>query len=92
MQRSKPFVKVLKCGKWGVYDIEQHRMDIEPAYTDIIQKGKYTFLLEDAQNPENNKYLTMYVHYYRYQARTNKFYEQTDTIPLEPLAYQWPED
>lgn len=57
MQRTKPYVKVKKKGKWGVYDIEQHRMDIEPTYTDIIQKGEYTFLLSDKANPQNNKYL-----------------------------------
>ena len=71
--------------------MEQHRMDIEPIYTDIIQKGKYTFLLSDEENPKNNKYLTMFVHYYRYQARFRKFYELTDTIPEEVLAYDWSE-
>ncbi len=91
MQRTKPYVKVKKNGKWGVYDIEQHRMDIEPSYTDIIQKGEYTFLLSDKANPQNNKYLTMYVRYYRYQARFRKFYELTDTIPKQPLAYDWSE-
>lgn len=89
MQPSKPYVKVLKNGKWGVYDLEQHRMDIEPTYTDIIQKGKYTFLLSDEENPQNNKYLTMYVHYYRYPAKFGKFYELTDTIPQESIAYDW---
>ena len=92
LQPTKPFVKVQKNGKWGVYDIEQHQMEIEPTYTDIVQKGKYTFLLEDTLNTENNKYLTMFVHYYRYQARITKFYALTDTIPSEPLAYEWPED
>lgn len=91
MQRTKPYVKVKKNGKWGVYDIEQHRMDITPAYTDIIQKGEYTFLLSDKQHPERNKYLTMFVRYYRYQARFRKFYELTDTIPEQPLAYDWSE-
>lgn len=91
MQRTKPYVKVMKNGKWGVYDIEQHRMDIEPTYTDIIQKGEYTFLLSDKTNPQNNKYLTMYVRYYRYQAGFRKFYELTDTIPEQPLAYDWSE-
>ena len=89
LQPSKPYVKVLKNGKWGVYDLEQHRMDIEPTYTDIIQKGKYTFLLSDEKNPQNNKYLTMYVQYYKYLARFGKFYEVTDTIPQEPLSYDW---
>ena len=89
MQRSKPYVKVKKNGKWGVYDIEQRRMDIEPTYTDIIQKGEYTFLLSDEKNPQNNKYLTMYVHYYWYQAKFGKFYELTDTIPQETLTYDW---
>lgn len=88
LQRTKPYVKVRKNGKWGIYDIEQHRMDIEPTYTDVIQKGKYTFLLFDEQHPERNKYLTMYVRYYRYQARFSKFYELTDTIPMQPLAYE----
>ena len=92
LQPTKPFIKVQKGGKWGVYDIEQHKMEIEPTYTNIVQKGKYTFLLEDTLNIENNKYLTMFVHYYRYQAITNKFYALTDTIPAEPLAYVWPED
>ena len=92
LQPTKPFVKVQKNGLWGVYDIEQRRMEIEPTYTYIVQKGKYTFLLEDTINVENNKYLTMFVHYYRYQAITNKFYALTDTIPTEPLAYEWPED
>ena len=91
LQPTKPFVKVQKNGKWGIYDIEQHRMDIEPTYTDVIQKGKYTFLLFDEQHPERNKYLTMYVRYYRYQARFRKFYELTDTIPKQPLAYDWSE-
>ena len=91
MQRTKPYVKVKKNGKWGVYDIEQHRMDIEPTYTDITQKGEYTFLLSDKANPQNNKYLTLYVRYYRYQARFRKFYELTDTIPEQPLAYDWSE-
>ena len=91
LQPSKPYVKVLKNGKWGVYDLEQHRMDIDPVYTDIIQKGKYTFLLLDEENPKNNKYLTMFVHYYRYQARFRKFYELTDTIQKEVLAYDWSE-
>lgn len=91
LQPSKPYVKVLKNGKWGVYDLEQHRMDIAPVYTDIIQKGKYTFLLSDDENPENNKYLTMFVHYYRYRARFRKFYELTDTIPEEVLACDWSE-
>jgi hypothetical protein len=91
LQPSKPYVKVLKNGRWGVYDLEQHRMDIAPTYTDIIQKGKYTFLLLDEENPKNNKYLTMFVHYYRYQARFRKFYELTDTIPEEVLAYDWSE-
>ena len=91
LQPSKPYVKVLKNGKWGVYDLEQHRMDIDPVYTDIVQKGKYTFLLSDVENPKNNKYLTMFVHYYRYQARFRKFYELTDTIPEEVLAYDWSE-
>ena len=91
LQPSKPYVKVLKNGKWGVYDLEQHRMDIDPVYTDIIQKGKYTFLLLDEENPKNNKYLTMFVHYYRYQAKFRKFYELTDTIPEEVLAYDWSE-
>lgn len=91
LQPSKPYVKVLKNGKWGVYDLEQHRMDIAPTYTDIIQKGKYTFLLLDEENPKNNKYLTMFVHYYRYQAKFRKFYELTDTIPEEVLAYDWSE-
>ena len=89
LQPSKPYVKVKKDGKWGIYDLEQHRMDIEPAYTDIIQKGKYTFLLSDEENPQNNKYLTMYVQYYKYLAKFGKFYELTDTIPQEPLAYDW---
>lgn len=89
LQPSKPYVKVKKDGKWGIYDLEQHRMDIEPAYTDIIQKGKYTFLLSDKENPQNNKYLTMYVQYYKYLAKFGKFYELTDTIPKEPLAYDW---
>lgn len=92
LQRTKPFVKVQKNGKWGVYDIEQRRLEVDPVYTAIIQKGKYTFLLEDELNPENNKYLTMFVHYYRYEARTSKFYALTDTIPTEPLAYEWPEE
>ena len=92
LQPTKPFIKVQKDGKWGVYDIEQRKMEIEPTYTDIVQKGKYTFLLEDTLNTENTKYLTMFVHYYRYQAITNKFYALTDTIPAEPLAYKWPED
>ena len=92
LQPTKPFVKVQKNGKWGVYDIEQHQIEIDPVYTAIIQKGKYTFLLEDELNPENNKYLTMFVHYYRYEARTSKFYALTDTIPTEPLAYEWPEE
>ena len=92
LQPTKPFVKVQKNGKWGVYDIEQHQMEIEPTYTDIVQKGKYTFLLEDTLNTENNKYLTMFVRYYRYRARTTKFYALTDTIPSEPLAYERPED
>lgn len=92
LQPSKPFVKIQKNGLWGVYDIEQHRMEVEPTYTYIVQKGKYTFLLEDTLNVENNKYLTMFVHYYRYQARKNKFYALTDTIPVETLAYEWPED
>ena len=92
LQPTKPFVKVRKNGKWGVYDIEQHQMEVEPTYTAIIQKGKYTFLLEDTLNTENNKYLTMFVHYYRYRARITKFYVLTDTIPSEPLAYEWPED
>ena len=87
LQPSKPYVKVKKDGKWGIYDLEQHRMDIEPAYTDIIQKGKYTFLLSDEDNPQNNKYLTMYVQYYKYLAKFGKFYELTDTIPQELLAY-----
>ena len=65
LQPTKPFVKVQKNGKWGVYDIEQHQIEIEPTYTDIVQKGKYTFLLEDTLNTENNKYLTMFVRYYR---------------------------
>ena len=91
LQPSKPYVKVLKNGKWGVYDLEQHRMDIAPTYTDIIQKGKYTFLLLDEENPKNNKYLTMFVHYYRYQAKFRKFYELTDTIPEEVPAYDWSE-
>ena len=89
LQPSKPYVMVKKDGKWGIYDLEQHRMDIEPAYTDIIQKGKYTFLLSDEENPQNNKYLTMYVQYYKYLAKFGKFYELTDTIPQEPLAYDW---
>ena len=89
MQRSKPYVKVKKNGKWGVYDLEQRRMEIPPTYTDIVQKGKYTFLLADEQNPQNNKYLTMYVHYYRYQAKIWKFYELSDTIPEQPLAFDW---
>ncbi len=92
LQPTKPFVKVRKNGKWGVYDIEQHQMEVEPTYTAIIQKGKYTFLLEDSLSTENNKYLTMFVHYYRYRARISKFYVLTDTIPSEPLAYEWPED
>lgn len=92
LQPTKPFLKVQKNGKWGVYDIEQRRLEIDPVYTAIIQKGKYTFLLEDELNPENNKYLTMFVHYYRYEARTSKFYALTDTIPTEPLAYEWPEE
>ena len=92
LQPTKPFVKVQKNGLWGVYDIEQHRMEVEPTYTYIVQKGKYTFLLEDTLNVENNKYLTMFVHYYRYQAINNKFYALTDTIPTESLAYEWPED
>lgn len=91
LQSSKPYVKVLKNGRWGVYDLEQHRMDIDPVYTDIIQKGEYTFLLSDDENPRNNKYLTMYVHYYRYQAKFSKFYELTDTIPEKTLAYDWPD-
>ncbi len=91
LQQTKPFVKVQKGGKWGVYDIEQHKMEIAPTYTDIIQKGKYTFLLEDEQNPETNKFLTMFERYYKYRARTNKFYVLTDTIPVEPLEYEWPE-
>ena len=91
LQPSKPYVKVLKNGRWGIYDLEQHRMDIAPTYTDIIQKGKYTFLLSDEKNPKNNKLLTMFVHYYRYQARFRKFYELTDTIPEEVLAYDWSE-
>ncbi len=91
LQPTKPFVKVQKDGKWGVYDIEQHKMEIAPTYTDIIQKGKYTFLLEDEQNPETNKFLTMFERYYKYRARTNKFYVLTDTIPVEPLEYEWPE-
>ena len=91
LQPTKPFVKVQKAGKWGVYDIEQRRMEIEPTYSDIIQKGKYSFLLVDTLNTANNKYLTMFVHYYRYQAITNKFYALTDTIPASPLAYEWPE-
>ena len=91
LQPSKPYVKVLKNGRWGIYDLEQHRMDIAPTYTDIIQKGKYTFLLSDEENPKNNKYLTMFVHYYRYQAKFRKFYELTDTIPEEVLAYDWSE-
>lgn len=91
LQPSKPYVKVLKNDRWGVYDLEQHRMDIAPTYTDIIQKGKYTFLLLDEENPKKNKYLTMFVHYYRYQARFRKFYELTDTIPEEVLAYDWSE-
>lgn len=91
MRRSKPYVKVKKNGKWGVYDLEQHRMDIEPTYTDITQKGEYTFLLSDEQNPERNKYLTMFVMYYRFQARFRKFYELTDTIPREPHTYDWSE-
>ena len=66
-------------------------MDIAPVYTDIIQKGKYTFLLSDDENPENNKYLAMFVHYYRYRARFRKFYELTDTIPEEVLACDWSE-
>ncbi len=92
LQRTKPFVKIQKNGKWGVYDIEQRRLEVDPVYTAIIQKGKYTFLLEDEQNPENNKYLTMFVHYYRYEAQTSKFYALTDTIPTGPLAYEWPEE
>ena len=92
LQPTKPFLKVQKNGKWGVYDIEQRRLEVDPVYTAIIQKGKYTFLLEDELNPENNKYLTMFVHYYRYEARTSKFYALTDTIPTEPLAYEWPEE
>lgn len=91
LQPSKPYVKVLKNARWGVYDLEQHRMDIAPTYTDIIQKGKYTFLLSDEENPKNNKYLTMFVHYYRYQAKFRKFFELTDTIPEEVLAYDWSE-
>lgn len=91
LQRTKPFVKVQKNGKWGVYDIEQRRMEIEPTYTDIIQKGKYTFLLEDEQHPQNDKYLTMFVRYYRYRAKFRKFYELTDTIPEPVLAYDWTE-
>ena len=89
LQPTKPYVKVKKDGKWGIYDLEQHRMDIEPAYTDIIQKGKYTFLLSDEEKPQNNKYLTIYVQYYKYLAKFGKFYELTDTIPQEPLAYDW---
>ena len=92
LQRTKLFVKVQKNGRWGVYDIEQRRLEVDPVYTAIIQKGKYTFLLEDELNPENNKYLTMFVHYYRYEARRSKFYALTDTIPTEPLAYEWPEE
>ena len=92
LQPTKPFVKVQKNGKWGVYDIEQHQIEIEPTYTDIVQKGKYTFLLEDTLNTENNKYLTMFVHYYRYRARTTKLYTLTDTIPSKKLAYEWPEN
>jgi len=91
MERTKPYVMVQKNGKWGVYDIEQHRMDIEPTYTDISRKGQYTFLLSDEQHPERNKYLTMYVMYYRYRARNRKFYELTNTIPEQPLAYDWAE-
>lgn len=90
MERSKPYVMVQKNGKWGVYDIEQHRMEIEPTYTDISRKGKYTFFLSDEQHPERNKYLTMFVRYYRYQAKVRKFYELTDTIPGQPLAFDWP--
>lgn len=67
-------------------------MEIEPIYTDIIQKGKYTFLLEDTLNIDNNKFLTMFVHNYRYQAITNKFYVLTDTIPAEPFTYEWLEE
>ena len=66
-------------------------MDIEPTYTDISRKGQYTFLLSDEQHPERNKYLTMYVMYYRYRARNRKFYELTDTTPEQPLAYDWAE-
>ena len=89
LERTKPYIKVQKNGKWGIYDIEQQRMDIEPTYTDVIQEGKYTFLLTDEQHPERNKHLTMYVRYYRYQAKFGKFYELTDTIPQESLAYDW---
>ena len=35
------------------------QMVIEPIYSRIIQKGKFTFLLEDEQNPQNSKYLTI---------------------------------
>ena len=91
LQRTKPYVKVRKNGVWGIYDLEQRRMDIAPSYTDITQKGEYTFLLSDEQHPERNKYLTMYVRYYRYQARVRKFYELTDTIPEQPLVYDWEE-
>ena len=49
-------------------------------------------LLEDTLNTENNKYLTMFVHYYRYRARTTKLYTLTDTITSKKLAYEWPEN
>jgi len=89
MERSKPYVMVQKNGKWGIYDIEQHRMEIGPTYTDISRKGKYTFFLSDKQHPETNNYLTMFAQYHRYQARFREFYELTYTIPIQPLTYDW---
>ncbi|MCD8302810.1 MAG: hypothetical protein LUC44_07310 [Prevotellaceae bacterium] len=37
MDASKPYVRLLQDGKWGIYDLERHEMVVEPVYESITR-------------------------------------------------------
>jgi hypothetical protein len=60
---SKPYCKVMKDGKWQIYDIERHELVSEEWFEDIIPCDEYVYRLK-SQN--GDKYLLLHWSYSRY--------------------------
>lgn len=63
---SKPYCKVMKDGKWQIYDIERHELVSEEWFEDIIPCDEYVYRLK-SQN--GDKYLLLHWSYSRYDGQ-----------------------